>query len=170
MWDAGRRLYRGMKRRLLSLLTALSLLLCVTACALWVRSYWLLEGCSWYDVNHHYFQVSSLKGGLWLHRNAAVPTGFNIRPGSFQIKVTVGSMPPTTLGFHASHGPFQWTAAVPYWAIFLLTALAPATTAARLVRSRFSGVPPGACRHCGYDLRATPDRCPECGMEAAGVG
>jgi hypothetical protein len=32
-----------MKRRLLNLLTAVSLLLCVAACVLWVRSYWVAD-------------------------------------------------------------------------------------------------------------------------------
>jgi hypothetical protein len=51
----------------------------------------------------------------------------------------------------------------PHWLLAVLTALLPAMWVWRhlwsLHRTR-----PGFCRACGYDLRATPDRCPECGM------
>src|SRR6185369_17978142 len=36
-----------MKRRLLNLLTALSLLLCVAVCGLWVRGYFVADAVSW---------------------------------------------------------------------------------------------------------------------------
>jgi hypothetical protein len=55
---------------------------------------------------------------------------------------------------------------VRYWAITLLVTLAAspvwlvvARRWFRRARSRRAGF----CRHCGYDLRASPERCPECG-------
>src|SRR5207302_33845 len=75
----------------------------------------------------------------------------------------------TTLGFSWYGPPYLMTRArtstqrsFPLW-------LPPLFTAALSyflgrVRQRF---PSGHCRSCGYDLRATPDRCPECGTAVA---
>ena len=54
------------------------------------------------------------------------------------------------------------TLVVPYWLAALPAILLPATrviVGAR--RNRHAEC--GHCTRCGYDLRATPDRCPECG-------
>jgi hypothetical protein len=49
---------------------------------------------------------------------------------------------------------------VPAWFLATAMALPPVVLIWRWNRSR---VHAGCCRICGYDLRATPDRCPECG-------
>jgi hypothetical protein len=51
-----------------------------------------------------------------------------------------------------------------YWFVIACCAVGPA---AWLLASRRPTVCAGTCASCGYDLRATPDRCPECGTPAA---
>jgi hypothetical protein len=51
---------------------------------------------------------------------------------------------------------------VPYWAVFamILFLNCPIILLWRRTRIRIAA---GCCQKCGYDLRATPDLCPECG-------
>jgi hypothetical protein len=51
---------------------------------------------------------------------------------------------------------------VPYWLLAGVT-LPVAVVATMWRRHRRRGPRAGMCPGCGYDLRATPDRCPECG-------
>jgi hypothetical protein len=55
---------------------------------------------------------------------------------------------------------------IPHWGLVVLTAIFPAIAAIRFARNRNRGRD-NLCLKCGYDLRATPGRCPECGHEPA---
>jgi hypothetical protein len=58
---------------------------------------------------------------------------------------------------------FLWTVYLPWWPIVLALAILPAWKLIGVARRRRVH-PPGHCPRCGYDLRATPARCPECGL------
>ena len=85
--------------------------------------------------------------------------------------IRIGSRPPTD-----PHPTFYFRIVIPCWVLALATGV-PALAwfgvrGARHVRARRlraasrGGNPP--CPKCGYDLRATPHRCPECGTMPAG--
>jgi hypothetical protein len=173
------------RRRLLNFLTALSLLLCVAAGALWVRSYMVADVWEWVDLPRDLRVVTLFthRGVIWLSVRTGGPV--SIRGPKRQRWFEHSTNPPQgssscveqtfwqTLGFDHEladspmFGKYREHWQIPCW--LPLLAVTPATGAllSRLRRRRRRS---GRCGSCGYDLRATPDRCPECGMEAAGVG
>jgi hypothetical protein len=61
---------------------------------------------------------------------------------------------------------------VPYWFLLLVLFGAGSPPLVGLYRRRRQArrARSNRCIACGYDLRASPDRCPECGTVAAGLG
>ena len=52
---------------------------------------------------------------------------------------------------------------VPYWAVGILLCLFTAFAMKRALARRRLEKNQTLCQNCGYDLRASPERCPECG-------
>jgi hypothetical protein len=163
------------RRRLLNLLTVLSLLLCVAVCVLWVRSYSRYTEVQWGKYLglglHEYHLLASDGSGYYL---GSYPPLLRMGPGGplavryegmgfLFVRGTEALIPPGNVDLVDDAGVYHYVVGVPIWSLALASAFLPA---GRLVRrSRYHR--PGRCRSCGYDLRATPDRCPECGTVAA---
>src|SRR4051794_2580193 len=159
-----------MRRRLLNLLTALSLLLCVAVAMSWAPSFRAAYrvGRVWVDPSET--RVTSVRlqitcGGL-AGSIARFPVG--TRESLKQMGWLCGTRPPTQfvenpLQFGANRDDIdldrvtEW-AVVPLWIVIAMTAALPAirlTVWTRRRRRKQTGSP---CPSCGYDLRATPDR------------
>jgi hypothetical protein len=150
-------------RRLLNLLTALSLLLCVAVLALWVCSFFYYDVAGFWPspaqrraygiVSDHgtvcfiiVAEGSGSKRWAFRHNRSRTPELPVARRAGFV--------------FHRQAG--ELAVGVPHWLPSLLLATPAAVALVRRNRRRV----PGLCPACGYDLRATPDRCPECGRNS----
>jgi len=187
-----------MKRRLLNLLTAMSLLLCVAAVAMWVRSHVTADHINYFrwvgsgrDVveRHRMFSAASAEGALivstmqvlrleggfesgsqtgWRYGRAPSHPDHILRALSLPFFGGPASVDVRGAGFAFQYRRGRFTAMAPWWS---LLALASALPALRAWRRRRSGrrASRGLCRACGYDLRASPGTCPECGAAPAPV-
>jgi hypothetical protein len=55
----------------------------------------------------------------------------------------------------------------PLWTVAAAAGVAPAVWLTRAMLARRAARRVGVCPVCSYDLRASPERCPECGTAVA---
>lgn len=169
-----------MRRRLFNLATAASLLLCLAMVMLWLRSYSTTQYVGWASANQFcgvlsmgglvrleyatygdgqkgcsYVQYPSPRGGLWDETRARDRGGGAFRVAGFAW---------AAIDYDHDGKRMRRALYLPHCGLVVLFLTLPLLR----LRIRRSRCPAGSCVACGYDLRATPDRCPECGTKVAG--
>jgi hypothetical protein len=181
----------AVRRLLFYLLAGLSLLLCIAVGALFIRSYLVSDGAVIQtksadtsvisnrgilrirhdELSNGFGGQSSIKGTGWLVEHSA--------PFVLPAPPTSGPLAPVSrrfLGFswesrqagqlkQSANSTLYWW---PYWelklphiAVVILLTILPTIAIAHIRNQKRRAK--GLCQFCGYDLRASPARCPECG-------
>jgi hypothetical protein len=164
-------------------LTVISLVLAILAAWLWARSF---SHQDWVSVSGglfhpHFPMFCSAKGSIYY------VTGFDDRQSggpwnaSYMSRLTILPDIATAIATHrfagfafgaidpqekGAWGQYSVAIVLPDWALCGGFLLSPVSRSFRAIRKRRR---PGRCAVCGYDLRATPDRCPECGTMPKGA-
>jgi hypothetical protein len=156
-----------LRRILFKTATALSLLMCIFFAALWVRSYFVPDAVAW-RLSHpnnsvEIISIHSYDGRIGIEGIGEWAVPPNLRLG---------------LSWRSGRAfwlPSGWNpqATIPHWHLLIYTGALPIWFCVR----HYLSLPAlqkrrrkkGLCPTCGYDLRASPDCCPECGAIPSGA-
>ena len=151
---------RFVRRRGVAICTAVSILICIAWIASIVRPavYYTRPG----DFDPHVARSSD--GAIELQTNA--PQNYaryreHVGQSGVEVYRRRSTTWPLIAPFAYSYDGTSSSKQVPYWFLFVLTAVVPMTWLAMRIWGRREVA--GLCPNCDYDLRATTDRCPECG-------
>ncbi|HSZ54660.1 MAG TPA: hypothetical protein VK797_03310 [Tepidisphaeraceae bacterium] len=173
-------------RRFFTVVSGISLLLCVASVGLWVRSYWDYDACSYGWPDGEFFELSSMRGhicveagssslpitGVWSTSQkvekgmiapwvSTNPLGFRFRSvKTIIVPVSLPYGPSSSTSPASSSTSRSEMIVVPNCLIVVLTAILPAVW----LRRRLSRLAFGVCPACSYNLTGnTSGVCPECG-------
>jgi hypothetical protein len=165
-------------------MAAASLLLCIAAATMWLRSY---GGTDIATCNFRLRDGSGYGSGIESCQGRFIVFGLHLPAGlpdevyQFRFQRTAlyflaldpasdGYKRRTLFGYglgwwYPAEG-LTWHLLLPWWIVLVLSALLPVRLymlwRRRWRRERW--IQNGLCPSCGYDLRASPGKCPECGM------
>jgi hypothetical protein len=161
------------KRRLFNLAAAVSLVFSLAVTFAWIACYDYVTTAAWTRVPHSFALVCS-RGGLgiyWDYTGTVPQTGtqgvqFDRWP-EMEYWQAISRPKVYWHGFGWGWWPSPgqgWArrAFVPCWFLVTCGLMLPAVWLKRARRDRHRRRA-GLCKRCGYDLRASPERCPECG-------
>ncbi len=173
-----------MVRRLITILSVVSMVLCAATCLVGVRSYWCQWRLSYEKHVGRWYTVSIVEGvALWEFRRCADPVerppallrwhseylprgttvnvdGFSYGPHFGRFGIGRWNTDDSPVDGEAEYWDCQGIQ-TPVWGIAVPLLAFPSMLYWK--KSSRRRMREARCRQCGYDLRATPERCPECG-------